>query len=109
METLILVVLFGILAAIFATQNPIQVPITLLGYSIKEVPIYIIVSGSLLLGLLMSFLLSLITSISTSFRLHGKDVKIKESKRSVDDLMKKNREMELEIVRLKERNKTVSQ
>jgi hypothetical protein len=62
-----------------------------------------------LLGLLMSFLLSLITSISTSFRLHCKDVKIKESKRSVDDLMKKNREMELEIVRLKERNKTVSQ
>ena len=106
---MILIVLFGILSAIFATQNSIHVPIILLGYSLREVPIYLVVSGSLLIGLLLSSFVSLINSISTTFKLRGKDSKTKESKKTVDGLVKKNRELELEVATLKERNKTVSQ
>lgn len=105
---MILIVLFGILSAIFATQNAIQVPIVLLGYSLREVPIYLVVSGSLLIGLLLSSLVSLITSISTSFKLRGKDSKIKESKKTVEGLAKKNSELELEIATLKERTRNIS-
>lgn len=108
MEILILLVIFGMLAAVFATQNPTTASITLLGYSISDVPMYLIVSGSLLLGLLSSSILSIVGSITNSFKLHGKDVKIKESKRTVADLIKTNRELELEIVRLKERTRNIS-
>ena len=103
MDTLILLVLFGIIAAVFATQNSTNVPLTLVGYSIKEIPLYLIVSGSLLLGLLLSSIVGFINSISNSFRLHGKDVKIKESNKTAIDLAKKNRELELEITKLRER------
>ena len=108
MEILILLVLFGMLAAIFATQNPANISIILLGYSIKDVPMYLIVSGSLLIGLLLSSVLSIAGSITSTFKLHGKDVKIKESKMTVADLAKRNRELELEIVKLKERTKNIS-
>ena len=94
MDILILLVLFGIIASVFATQNTISVPITLAGYSIKEIPLHLVVSGSLLIGLLLSSALSFINFVSTSFRLHGKDVKIKETKRTVTDLAKRNRELE---------------
>ncbi|OGK57063.1 hypothetical protein A3J15_01965 [Candidatus Roizmanbacteria bacterium RIFCSPLOWO2_02_FULL_38_10] len=110
METLLLLALFGIIAAIFATQNSINVSIMLFGYSIKAIPLYLIVSGSILIGLLLSFIISFVNSISTSFRLHGKDVKIKETKKTVIDLTKRNRELELEIAKLKEQNaKTITE
>lgn len=110
METLILLVLFGIIGAVFATQNNISVPISLLGYSIKQIPLYLVVLGSLLIGFLSSFMISVIDSILTSFKLHGKDVKIKETKKTVTDLSKRNHELELEIVKLKEQNsKTLSE
>ncbi len=108
MEILILLVLFGMLAAVFATQNPTTASIILLGYSISDVPMYLIVSGSLLLGLLSSSILSIVSSVTNSFKLHGKDVKIKETKRTVADLVKINRELELEIVKLKERTRNIS-
>ncbi len=105
METLILLVIFGIFAAFFATQNTTNVSITLLGYSLREVPMYLIVLGSLLIGLLLSSVISVVNSISTSFRLHGKDVKIKQTKKTVTDLVKRNRELELEVANLKGRSR----
>ncbi len=104
METLILLVLFGIIAAVFATQNSTVVPITVLGYSIRQIPLYLVVFGSLLIGFLLSFVISIVNSIFTSFKLHGKDVKIKETKKTVVDLTKRNHELELEITKLKEQN-----
>ncbi|OGK21258.1 hypothetical protein A3C23_01965 [Candidatus Roizmanbacteria bacterium RIFCSPHIGHO2_02_FULL_37_13b] len=104
METLLLLVLFAIIAAVFATQNTISVPMMLFGYSIKAIPLYLVVFGSILIGLLSSSIISLVNSISTSFRLHGKDVKIKETKKTVTDLTKRNHELEQEITKLKEQN-----
>lgn len=108
MQILILLALSGILAAIFATQNATNVPINLLGYSMSNVPLYLVVSGSLLIGLLLSSVISLVTSISTSFRIHGKDAKIKETNKTVADLTKKNRELELTIVKLNEHARHIS-
>lgn len=109
MDTLILLVIFGIFSSVFATQNTTNISIILFGYPLKEVPIYIIVSGSLLLGLFLSFIINFINSIFTSFRMHGKDIKIKQTNKTVVDLNKRNRELEMEIVKLRERSKTLEE
>ncbi len=103
METLILLAISGIIAAVFATQNTGTVSVTVLQYTLHNIPLYLLVAGSLLVGLLLSSMVSLVTSISTSFRMHGKDVKIKESKKTSADLAKRNHELELEVATLKER------
>jgi len=115
MPTLILVVLSGILAALFATQNTDPVSIIVASYTLNDIPMYLIVLGSLLLGLLLSSiislvnsisssftLISLVNSISSSFTLHGKDAKIKETKKTLVELTKQIHQLELENARLKE-------
>jgi uncharacterized integral membrane protein len=109
MQILIILVLFGILASVFAIQNTTNVSIILLGYPLREVPIYLIVSGSLLIGLLLSSVVSIVNSIFNSFKMHGKNVKIKESKKTVEDLAKRNRELELEITKLRERTRIIDE
>ncbi len=105
METLILLVFFGIFSAVFATQNIGTASITLMGFSLRDVPMYLIVLGSLLIGLLLSSIVSIATSILTFFKLHSKDVKIKETNKAASDLAKRNRELELEVSNLKEQRK----
>lgn len=109
MQILIILVLFGILASVFAIQNSTSVSITLLGYPLREVPMYFIVSGSLLIGLLLSSIVSFVNSIFTSFKMHGKDIKIKETKKTVEDLAKRNRELELEVTKLREHTRTLEE
>lgn len=102
MVTLILLVLFGILAAFFATQNTTHASVTIASYTLADIPMYLIVLGSLLIGLLLSSIISLVNSISSSFTLHGKDVKIKETKKTVVELTKQIHQLELENAKLKE-------
>jgi len=102
MDTLILLVLFGIIAGIFAAQNTGHASIIVASYPLKDIPMYLIVLGSLLMGLLLSSVMSLVSYIKSSFMLHGKDVKIRETKRTVGDLTKQIHQLELENAKLKE-------
>ena len=101
MLTLITLVLFGTLAAFFATQNTNPGSLMFGTYALKNIPMYLIVLGSVLFGLLLSSLISLVNSISSSLTIHGKDVKIKETKKTVTDLTKRIHQLELENERLK--------
>lgn len=108
MVTLILLVMFGIGAAYFATQNTAHASINLASYNLTNIPMYLIVLGSLLIGLLLSSIINIANSISSSFMLHGKDVKIKQTKKVVVDLTKYIHQLELENAKLKE-HKTVAE
>jgi lipopolysaccharide assembly protein A len=101
MLTLISVVLFGILSAFFATQNASHITISLASYTFRNVPLYLVVLISLLVGLLLSSLISVVNTLSASLTIHGKDVKIKETKQSLTDLTKRIHQLELENERLK--------
>jgi uncharacterized integral membrane protein len=100
--TLVLLVLFGMLAAFFAMQNTTPASINIVSYTLKDIPMYLIVLGSLLIGLLSSLIIGLVNSIGSSFMIHGKDVKIKEGKKTVADLTKQIHQLELENTKLKE-------
>lgn len=100
MATLIVTVLFGLLIAYFATQNSGSISLNFLNYTIPGIPIYIVVAGTLLVGLLFSWIISIVNGIATDFTLRGKDSKIKDYRKENAELVKKNHQLELENARL---------
>jgi uncharacterized integral membrane protein len=93
-------VLTGVMFALFATQNTTHATINILGY-VFSFPLYLIVLGSLLVGLLISGLVSVLNSIATSYKLHSKESTIKEKAQTVDHLSQKVHDLEIDNARLK--------
>lgn len=105
MATLIVTVLFGLIIAFFATQNSGAISLNFLSYTIPGIPVYIVVAGALLLGLFLSWIISIVSSISTGLTLRGKDHKIKDIRRENADLTKRIHQLELENSSLEARVK----
>ncbi len=101
MIALLLLVIFGIGAGYFATQNTVGVPISFGGSTILGVPLYIITLGALLLGIFVSWLISLIDSLSSSMIIHGKNSAISDAHKTIERLKKENHQLELENASLK--------
>jgi len=101
MFALIVLVVFGIGVAYFATQNTQPTSIILAGYPISGTPLYLIVLGSLLLGFVVSWIISLVDVISSALKIHGKDSTIKDSNKQIAELTKRVHQVELENERLK--------
>jgi len=101
MFALIVLVVFGIGVAFFATQNTQTISITLGNYSLTRVPLYLIVLVSLLLGFVVSWVISLVDVISSALKIHGKENTIKDSNKQISELTKKVHQLELENERLK--------
>jgi len=100
MATLIFTVIFGLALAYFATQNTALITLNFLNYTISGVATYVAVVGALLIGLFLSWIISIINDIGTSFTLAGKENKIKDYKKEIDELTKQNHQLELENTRL---------
>lgn len=106
--TLIITVLFGLLIAFFATQNTGSITLHFLNYTTPRIPIYIVVVGALLIGLFLSWIMSIVTEITTGFTLRGKESKIKDSKKENVELIKRNHQLELENTKIKAETNTPS-
>jgi uncharacterized integral membrane protein len=106
MLTLIATVILGIGAAYFATQNPGYTDISLAGYS-YHLPLYLLVLGSLLLGLLVSSLVQLGSFLSSSFILRSKDGQLKNNQKSLDFLRDSVHALELENARLRSKDNEI--
>ncbi len=100
MATLIVTVLFGLIIAFFATQNSGVISLNFLNYTIPGIPVYIVVAGALLVGLLFSWIISSIKDIATGFTIRGKENKIKDYRKENAELVKKIHQLELENARL---------
>lgn len=98
---LILAVLLALGMTFFATQNPSQVNIVIASMSWESVPLYLVVLVSLLLGLMIAWIFGIISSISTSLTIFGKDIKLKKNKMTVDQLNSRIKSLETENSNLK--------
>lgn len=103
MFTLILLVLIGLSFGYFATQNTMNIPVNIAGMVYEHVPLYVVLGITLLVGLALSWIISMIDSIYTSMTLRGKDNVIKDTKRSNNELVKQVRQLELENAKLRGR------
>jgi hypothetical protein len=70
-------------------------------YILKDIPLFYVIVGSLVFGLVLSYLVYLVNSISTTFTLSGKDKTIKKTKNEVLELTKRIHQLELENEKLK--------
>lgn len=105
MVTLILMIVFGLGVAAFALQNTQTVAVTLAGTPLTDVPLFLIVIGSLLLGIIMSLIISFIDSISSSLLIHRKNNTINQARGTIGSLEKKIHDLELENARLQGKTK----
>lgn len=101
MFSLVIVLVSGIAVAIFATQNTQTVLVSFFNYQSFVVPVYIIVLVSMLIGIFISWLLSMVGSISSYFTLREKNKLLGETKYESTNLVKRVHQLELENERLK--------
>ncbi|MBI4226369.1 DUF1049 domain-containing protein [Candidatus Roizmanbacteria bacterium] len=78
MEILILTVFLGLGFAYFATQNIAPVAVHIVNYRFN-LPLYLVVIFSILVGLLLSLIISLFENISASLTIWGKEAKINQA------------------------------
>ena len=104
MLTLIILLVFGSAVAYLAFQNGAQVTLTLLTFTFPGVPLFLVILGSTLVGVLFAYMIQLINSLSTALTIRGKDKKIKESEEDLTQLTKKTHQLELENESLKKDN-----
>ncbi len=100
MLVLILSLIVGSLLVYISKYNFQPVSVNL-GFTVfSGIPLFYIIVGSLVIGLVLSYVFSLIQSISTSFILHGKNLEIKKNKGEVLELTKRVHQLEIKNEKL---------
>lgn len=101
MLVLILFLVVGSGLVYISKYNFTPVSVNLGIYIISDIPLFYVIVGSLVIGLVLSYLVYLVHSISTSFKFRGKDKEIKKNKDEVLELTKNVHQLELENERQK--------
>lgn len=100
MLVLILFLVAGSFLVYISKFNSMPVTVNLKLYTFSNVPLFYVIVGSLLIGLVFSYLVYLIPAISAAFKLRGKDKEIKQNKNEVLELTKRVHQLELENEKL---------
>ncbi len=106
MLVLLVAVISGLAIAYFGTQNTTPVTIRLNEYVWNDVPLYLVIVGSLLVGLFMAWILYFARSVSSTLAIYGKNQAVKKAQQTVADLERRVQELEVENARLKTEHPT---
>ena len=101
MLVLFVAVISGVAIAYFGMQNISPVTIRLNEYVWDDVPLYLVIVGSLFIGLFMAWILSFVRSVSSTLTIFGKDRAMKKAIHTVADLQQRVDELEAEKARIK--------
>jgi len=101
MLVLILFLVAGSLLVYISKFNSMPVTVNLKLYTFSNIPLFYVIIGSLLIGLVFSYLVYLVHSISVYLKLRGKNKEIKKEKDQVNELTKRVHQLELENEKLK--------
>ena len=101
MANLIFLLLTGSILAYVSRYNLDPVSVYLGTYTISEVPLFYVIIGSLLVGLIISFLMQLLRDISNSIAMRSNKKEIKSGRDEVLELTKRVHQLELENEKLK--------
>lgn len=95
MIVLLTMVLLSLLAAFFAQQNTNPVSIQIGGYVFDGIPLYIVILGSVLIGVFMSWIISLVNSLTSVIFLHKQENIMQELRKSVGELIRRVHTLEV--------------
>lgn len=99
--TLLTTVILATFFAFFATQNTSGVSLNFAGYVLPNIPLYLVVLVSFLIGLVLAFFFHTIKDLSSSLAISGEKGKVKKLKEEVTEATKQAHKLELENTRLK--------
>jgi len=101
MLVFILLLVVGSILVYISKFNFMPVSVNLGLHVFSDIPLFYVIAGSLLTGLVLSYLVYLVHAISLSFKLRGKNKEIKKNKDEVLELTKRVHQLELENEKLK--------
>ncbi len=102
MVVLIVGVIFGIAIGYFATQNTTPVTIQVGQYAFADIPLYLVMVGSLFVGVVVSAILYLVRTVSSRATIYGKDYAARKARRIAADLEQRVHDLEAENVHLRD-------
>jgi uncharacterized membrane protein len=105
MPILIFLLVIGAIMAYLAQNNSMLVTLRLGTSVLSGIPLFYVIIGSLLTGLVLAYCIYLVNSIFTAFSMHRKDTAIKHGKSDIVNLSKRIHQLELENERLKNNSK----
>ena len=104
MSSLLVAAVIGTIFAFLATQNTVPVSIHLAGYTWSNIPLFVVAIASLLVGLTISWLVSIVNWAFASLTIRNKEVRANKAENTVSQLEKrihdlqiKNQELESQI------------
>jgi len=97
---LIIAAVIGTVFALLATQNTLSVPIHIAGYTWASIPLYVVAIISLLVGLVISWLLSIVNWASSSLTMHSKELRAKKAETGMAQLQAKIQALEIKNAEL---------
>lgn len=101
---LIVVLIFAVIISLFSTQNTANVTVTVFSFPLI-MPLYLVVFSSIISGLLISWVITLMESISTTITLLDKNRALSKTKKTVDELVSQIHALEIENAKLKGESK----
>lgn len=101
MFILILLLVVGSIMVYLAQNNLMLIPLHLGSYVFPAVPLFYVIIGSFLTGLVLAYLVYLVNSIFIGFSMRRKDKTIKHGKSDIVNLTKRIHQLELENEKLK--------
>ncbi len=101
MLILILFLIIGSFLVYISKFNFTLVNLNLGAFILTDIPLFYIIIGSVTFGLILSYLVYLVNSISASFTLRGKNKEIKKDKDEILELTRRVHQLELEKEKLK--------
>lgn len=101
MLMLVLFLVIGSSLVYISKFNFVPVTVNLGLYVVSDIPLFYVIVGSIVVGLVLSYLIYFVNSIGTSFKIRGKDREIKKNKGEVLDLTKRVHQLELDKEKLK--------
>jgi uncharacterized integral membrane protein len=103
MLTIALVVTFGIIFSIFATQNTGTIDLYFYDYQLSDVPLYLVTLVSVSIGVLIVGIYYTLHTLAMQITISDKDKKISDYKKEITSLTKEIHTLELENTKLKAR------
>lgn len=93
--------LFALSIAYLAIQNTLGVTLVVANNVITNVPLYVVVLGAVIVGIIMSTIINGLDAVAAYRRLRGKDHIIQEDRKAIHDLEEKVKSLEVQNMQLK--------
>lgn len=101
MIRILILLVFALVFAYFASQNSVAVRVQLFSYSFKEIPLYVVIIASVSVGFLVGFLLNLVSKFFLYREISNKKKQLEEAREHTLELTKRVHQFELEKQELK--------